>query len=208
MIINKCTGLLGSISLWGGKFTHSWLPFLTPKMNGGICGKKHKSNSSFSPFAVAGSCHYLPVTNSVFSSLSLPVQYLKLLVCFPSCKLPQKEGFTPVMGESDYQQKATPFPSGPPSPNSHPPTPPPSLAEWQYLLPHDRKRWTVNLGQSAVKNMTHSSTMKTWQDDSHTHIHTHKGTHHTLASMHVDKKRSMQQLSNLTKSSHTLGTTI
>lgn len=181
-------------------------------MNSGICVKKHKSDSSFNPFTVARSCLYLPVTNSVFSSLSLPVQYLKLLVCFPSCKLPQKEGFTPVMGESDYQQKATPFPSGPPSPNSHPPTPPPSLAEWQYLLPHDRKRWTVNLGQSAEKNMTHSSTMKTWQDDSRTHTHpqwhTRVHTRHTLASMHVDKKKSMQQLSNVTKSSHTLGTTI
>lgn len=55
-----------------------------------------------------------------------------------------------------------------------PATPPPALAEWQYHLPPSRKRWTVNLWQSAVK---------TW----HIHVLWKLGVYtHTLARVHVN----------------------
>ncbi len=109
----------------------------------------------------------------------------KLLVCFPSCKLPLREDFTPAE-RATISRRPLLFLLYLPPRLSRPSTPPPSLAEWQYHLPPNRKRWTVNLGQSAVKNMTHSSTMKTWQTQTHTHtlacthIHTQKESHATV----------------------------
>ena len=158
----------------------------------GFWSRRHTSESSVS-FKPAHTGCELPLhtwkkmrfedgSHSFLLSSSL-FSVSRLLVCFPSYKLPQWEDFTPAGRESTICRRPLLFLLYLPPRLSRPSTPPPSLAEWQYHLPPNRKRWTVNLGQSAVKNMTHSSTMKTWL--AHTHTHTHTRTH-TLACMHAD----------------------
>lgn len=143
----------------------------------GFRGRKHKSESSVSLKThllwLWAAITYLG-ENVVWRQLCLfllspsPFCISKLLVCFPSYKLPLREGFTPVE-RATISRRPLLFLLYLPPQLSRLSTPPPSLAEWQYHLPPDRKRWTVNLGQSAVKNMTHSSIMKTWQTHTQTH---------------------------------------
>lgn len=128
-----------------------------------------------------------------FEDSSFPALYLKTPGLFSLLWAASKRRLTPVERVTICRRPLLFLLYLPPPQLTHPSTPPPSLAEWQYHLPHSRKRWTVNLRQSAVKNMTHSSTMKTWQTQTQTHTHTH-------ARMHVDTHWVMQQLFSLTKS--------
>lgn len=57
------------------------------------------------------------------------------------------------------------------------------LADWQYHLPPNRKRWTVDLRQIVVKSVTHSPTMKTWQgaQSACTQTHSRQGSRNGCA---------------------------
>lgn len=129
----------------------------------------------------------IPGTNLEQESLVLKLQ---LLVSFPSCKLPQKELFTPVMrvrlsAEGHSFSFCTSLPRFHPA--TPPPSPPPPLADWQYQPSHNRKRWTVNPGWSAARKMTNLCTMKTLQEDTPTHWQTPMHAHTNLASVHKCK---------------------
>lgn len=103
-------------------------------------------------------------------SFSFPVLYFQLLVLFSLLEAATERRLYSGNESATISRRPLLFLLHLPPRQLSSTTPPPSLAEWQYHLPHNRKRWTVNLGQSALKNMTHSCTMKTWQE-----VRTHIG---------------------------------
>lgn len=127
------------------------------------------------PLSLAVSCHYIPERNCGFedSSVFSSVLYLKnVWFVFPPVGCHWEKTLLRQRRRLSAEGHSFSF--------STSLVRRPLLLLWlndnTTSLP-DRKRWTVNLGQSAVKNMTHSSTMKNWQARTHTGLHARRHTH-------------------------------